>query len=660
MDSSELKSLGDVHEDEQVIAIAQQIVKALGTSKNPTDDMIRFLSDFKLRLSTSSTSEILGKKRGISEIEERINSVEEKVMNWCSDRSMIWDRGPDESREFLRTVDEIGQLIESLGCSSLNEVQERDDLLRRAHNVLQMTMSRLEEEFSHILLENKQALEPEHLSFRSSDDDMSFFDSTSSVDDESIEDMQVRLQRDNSKGSEEFIIDLICPNVIPDLKCIAEVMFVSNYDAECCQAYISIRKDALEECLLVLEVEKLSIEEVLQMEWSLLHSKIKEWIRVMKIFVRVYLASEKSLSEQIFGAFGSVSRSCFIDSSKGLMLQLLSFGQAIAIRPHSPEKIFRLLNMYDGLADLLPDIDALFSEEAGSSVRTESHEVLSRLGDSVRRTFLEFRNAVRRNESTTPFSGGGVHHLTRYVMNYAKALTDYDDTLNFLLEENGEDRSWWLSNMNAIIQEDDEWRSPSNFSPIARCLQLVMSILESNLERKSMLYRDVSLQHFFLMNNICYMVQKVKDSNLGAFLGDNWIRKHNGKFQQHAMNYERASLSLILSFLRDEGICNPKSGSVSKAVLKERFQGFNLALEEIYKTQTAWLVHNLQLRDDLRISISLKVLQAYRTFMGRYSNHLIDEKHGDRYIKYSVEDLQQYLLDLFEGSPRSLHKSNRW
>ncbi|KAG0489020.1 hypothetical protein HPP92_007831 [Vanilla planifolia] len=120
-----------------------------------------------------------------------------------------------------------------------------------------------------------------------------------------------------------------------------------------------------------------------------------------------------------------------------------------------------------------------------------------------------------------------------------------------------------------------------------------------------------------MMNNICYMVQKVKDSNLGAVLGDNWIRAHRRKFRQLAMSYERASWQPVLAFLKDEGIHSRGSTTPSMTVLKERFKNFNLAFEEVYRTQTAWLVHNRELRDDLRISISVMVLQAYRPFMGR-------------------------------------------
>lgn len=648
-----------VEGEEHVIAAAQHIVRALGTNKNLTDDVRKILEDLDIRLSTMTA--LSANKRGeISEIEERLNFLQKKVIAWESNQSMIWDSSTEEFSEHLQSIDEVRRLTERLEALYLNEGEEGRKLLSRAHNVLQMAMSRLEEAFSHILVQNRQPFEPEHMSFRSCEEDLVDEESSILIEDQPVEDSLQRAGSTSTRGSEEFLIDLVLPDVIPDLKCITNLMFMSNYDQECCQAYISIRKDALEECLLILEVERLSIEDVLRMEWSSLNCMIKKWIRAMKFFVRVYLASEKRLCDQILGEFVSVNPICFVEISKTSILQLLIFGEAIAIGPRKPEKLFRMLDMYDLLADLLSDINSLFSDEAGSSVRFECHEVLRRLGDSVRGTFLEFENAVGLNTSTNPFAGGGIHHLTRYVMNYIKALIDYSDTLNLLFEDHDEDPASPLYNVNPVIEEENESESSSySISPMAHHLRLITSILESNLDGKSKLYKDESLQHFFLMNNICYMVQKVKGSELGALFGDNWIRQHNRKFQQHAMSYERATWSSILSLLKDDGICNPGSNSVSKTVLKERFRNFNLAFEEVYKSQTGWLITDLHLREDLRISVSLKVIQAYRTFMGRHASQLDDGRHSDKYIKYSADDLQNYLLDFFEGSPKSLHNPRR-
>ncbi|XP_041002614.1 exocyst complex component EXO70E2-like [Juglans microcarpa x Juglans regia] len=641
--------------EEHLIAAVKHIVKALGSKKNLTDDARKILAQLGTQLSTMTTTTANETKDDkISEIEDLLNTVEEKIMSWEEDQSMIWDSGPEEASEYLNAAGEAQKLTERLERMCLKKDDDEYNLLQRAHNVLQKAMERLEEEFRHMLVENRQPFEPEHVSFRSSEEDVVDEASIISFGDESIEDS---IHRDTvSRASEDYIIDLIHPDVIPDLRCIAKLMISSNYDRECYQAYTSTQKDALDECLVVLGMEKLSIEDVLRMEWTSLNYKIKQWVRTMKIFMRVYLASEKWLGEQIFGELGPVNLICFVEASKASMWQLLNFGEAISIGPHQPEKLSRILDMYEVLADLLPDIDALYSDEAGSSVRIECHDLLSRLGDTVRATFFEFKNAIASNASINPFAGGGIHHLTRYVMNYVKFLTDYSETLNLLLKDHdAEDPSSLSPDMSPTMEEEDKSRnSSSGISPMAHHFRSIASILQSSLDYKSKLYREASLQHFFLMNNIHYMAEKVKGSELRHIFGDEWIRKQNWKFQQHAMNYERASWSSILSLLKEDGIHNPGSNSISKTLLKERLRSFYLAFEEIYKTQTAWHIPDIQLREDLRISTSLKVIQAYRTFVGRHAIHLYDKD-----IKYSADDLETYLLDFFEGSPKSLQNNSR-
>lgn len=629
--------------EENLIAAAKQIVRALGSKRNLTDDAKRILAELGTQLTTITTiSE--NEVDEISDDEGRLNVIQDKIMIWETDQSMIWDLGPNEANEYINSADEVRKLTEKLEAMCLKDDGEKE-LLRRAHDVLQIAMARLEEEFKHMLIQNRQPFEPEHMSFRSSEEDAG---SVVSLGDESFEESQ---HRDSvSRNSEEYIVDLVNPNTIPELRCIANLMFISGYDHECSQAYVSVRRDALDEFLLILEIEKLSIEDVLRLEWGSLNSKIRRWVRTMKIFVRVYLASEKCLSEQIFWDLGTVNLVSLAEVSKASMLRLLNFGEAVSIGPHKPEKLFPILDMYEVLADLLPDIDSLYADEGGARVRIDCREVLRRLGDSVRAAFLEFENAISTSTSTNPIAGGGIHPLTKYVMNYLNALTGYRETLNFLLkDQDGEDTMSLSPDINPSTEEENAREGACDGSPLALHFRSVASILECNLDDKAKLYRDASLQHIFLMNNIHYMAQKVMNSNLQSILGDGWIRKHNWKFQQHEINYERNTWSSILGILKEEGNSNS-----SRTLLKERFRNFYTAFEEVYRTQTAWSIPNAHLREDLRISTSLKVIQAYRTFVGRHTNQI-----SDKHIKYSADDLQNYLLDLFEGSQRSLHNPHR-
>jgi exocyst complex protein 7 len=93
--------------------------------------------------------------------------------------------------------------------------------------------------------------------------------------------------------------------------------------------------------------------------------------------------------------------------------------------------------------------------------------------------------------------------------------------------------------------------------------------------------------------------------------------------------------------------------------IKEKFKNFNLAFEEIYRNQTIWKVPDPQLREELKISISENVIPAYRAFLGRYGSQVDGGRSSGKYIKYTPEDLEGQLSDLFEGSPGSANHSRR-
>ncbi|KAB2000085.1 hypothetical protein ES319_D12G206700v1 [Gossypium barbadense] len=631
---------GDLH----VVAAAHHIVKALGTTKNLSDDLRKILIDLDAHLSLITSNIDSKGGKGFVEVEERLKRVERKIVIWESDRIMIWDSGPKEASDYLEAVDEVQTLIDSLRGLSMNENQKQKELLHRASSLLQMAMSRLEEELIHMLVKHKQQSEPTYIPSPSSQRNVVYNESVVSLDNESAKEASSKNSCSDECG--EYIVDLVPEHVIPDIKSIAKVMFASDYGQEFCEAFIGVRKEALEQHFDILENGKLSIEDLLKMEWCSLSTEMNKWTWSMKIIFGVYLMSEKRLCDQVLGEFGSVNSFCFLEIAKTTILCLLNFGEAIAMGPQEPEKLLRLLDMYETLADLVIDIDALFSEDGGSFVRLEFHKLLEGLADSVKAAFNAFGVAVSSNGSLYPFPGGGVHPLSKYVMNYISMFPEYCSTLNLLLEDQHSD-------VASLVSEPQcgPTASLSTSCPMACHLRSITSSLESNLHKKSKLYKDEALQHIFLMNNLHYMVQKVKGSELRPFFGDEWIRKHNAKFQQHEMNYERVTWSSVVLLLKDD---NPGSSSLSKSAFKEKCKGFSIAFEEVYKNQTSWCIPDPQLREDLRISTSLKVVHAYRTFLGRNPAHV-----DDKCIKHAVEDVEKLLFDLFEGSPRSLRNSRR-
>ncbi|KAG6498270.1 hypothetical protein ZIOFF_046182 [Zingiber officinale] len=602
-------------------------------TENLSSGVVEVIADLGVQFSNLTTAEEVS----ISDIDQQLKGLHNKILNWEPEKSLISD--------LVRDVDVVLELKEVLGLlHSSSDNEKHNELLIFAESILQIGMARVEDEFVELLAYCYQPLEPGNTSFHSAEDESMDF-SSSSFGEETIDS---RPNSDVAREPNNVGIATIQHGLISDIVSIANLMSRSNYNKECCQAYVMSRKCALEECLSSLQIEKLSIEEVLKMEWKVLSCMIRRWNRAMYTFVRICVARERQLCDLVFGQLpNSVKQSCFLDIAKSSVLQLLSIVMAIAISPPDPQKLFETLNTFEALKDLLVDMEQFFPEDDGSNVLTECHEVVMRLKESVRRTLEEFKYKIQSNISSTAFAGGGVHHLTKYVMNYIKALSAYSETLNLILEGPHEKEH--------ILSECSRQSS----SPLAWHLKLVTAILEENLDHRSQLYQDGSLKNIFMMNNIFYMVDKVKGSDLRSLLGDDWIRARIWKFQMHAREYERTSWSSVISLLREEGICKHNSSSPSVSVLKERFRGFNLAFEEVYKAQTAWIVPNEELREDLRIALSAHLIQAYRTFEGRYATHLDGDRNRERYLKYTPNDLEELLLDLFEGSPKSLQSQRR-
>lgn len=643
--------------DDRLLATAKKIVKGLNTSKEDQADMLSIFSSFDNRFS-NITDLIDGED---AKTEDRFEVAEKVILRWdssseASRHSILWEESPEDAEEYLSAVDEILSLLDGLKIRSGNE------FLDRADSAIQLAMSRLEDEFRHILYRNTVPLDAERLygsirrgvslSFASNDGDDDIID-----DDDNSEafgdedDPSGRFHERGASLGDDFSVELVEPAAVEKLREIAERMIRSNYEKECIHAYGSVRRESIDDCLAFLGVERLGIEEVQKIEWKSLDEKMKKWIQAVKIGVKVLLAGERRLCDQIFAGADEIRELCFGETAKGCVTQLLSFGEAVATARRSPEKLFRILDMYDALADVLPELESMMVSGGGDSFVTgEAGGVLAALGDAARGTFCEFEKAVQSESSKKPMHSGEIHPLARYVMNYVRLLVDYSKTLNSLLqiESDEEDED----------QEKDGSLNLDEVSPIARRLLLLITVLEANLEEKSRQYEDAAMRCIFLMNNILYIVQKVKDSDLGKLLGDHWVRKRRGQVRQHATSYLRASWTKTLQCLKDEGI-GGSSSNASKVALKERFKSFNACFEEIYRVQTAWKVPDPQLREELRISISEKVIPAYRSFMGRFGSQLENSRHAGKYIKYNPEDLENYLLDLFEGTSCVLHHLRR-
>ncbi|GMH13256.1 hypothetical protein Nepgr_015097 [Nepenthes gracilis] len=297
--------------------------------------------------------------------------------------------------------------------------------------------------------------------------------------------------------------------------------------------------------------------------------------------------------------------------------------------------------MYEIMRELHLEIETLFNGKACSEMREAAFGLTKRLSQTVKETFSDFVEAVEKDATKTAVSDGTVHPLTSYVINYVKFLFDYQSTLK------------------QLFQESEKEEDPN--SQLASVTIHIMQALQTNLDGKSKQYKDPSLTHLFLMNNIHYIVRSVRRSEAKELLGDDWVQRHRRIVQQHANQYKRIAWAKILQSLSVQGLTSSGGGSsavgadggnssgASRALVKERLRLFNMQFEELHQRQSQWTVPDTELRESLRLAVAEVLLPAYRSFIKRFGALVETGKNPQKYIRYMPEDLERMLGEFFEG-----------
>lgn len=568
------------------------------------------------------------------------NMVESMVDEYsaCENR---FGRDPENDSSFIEAVNRISKLSNRF-CEFPSSCRF-SSFLNRTSDVLHRAMTFLEEEFRVLLNEDPKAM------YNASDQKSQIPSKQSPFDSNHEEDRCVLSEPESNQEEEEF--PAFSQETISCLRKIPPAMIFAGYEKECCMVFCISRRTAFKAAFNKLGSEYTSIDDVQRMQWESLQGEIDSWINVVKQCSKNLFPGEQKFYDSVFSNDPSLSRSLFSDLARPVVLQLLDFAQAVALTKRSAEKLFKFLDMYETLRDLILAMDANpFAEELIS----EASEAKARLGEAAVSIFCDLENSIKSDQGRTPVPSGAVHPLTRYVMNYLKYACEYKDTLEQVFQQHLEIEKY--KNEYYDGGESDEGSTPKT-SPFSVQLMTVMELLDANLDMKSNLYRDNSLRDVFLMNNGRYILQKIKGSKeIHELMGDTWCRKRSSLVRQYHKNYQRETWSKVLLCLNHEGLQAGGHGKVSKVVLKERFKNFNALFDEIHKTQSTWVVSDEQLQSELRVSISAVMIPAYRSFLGRFKQFLDPGRQSEKYIKYQPEDIETLIEELFDGNPTSMSR----
>lgn len=551
-------------------------------------------------------------------MDENIETAESLITKWDysnTNQSRIpnplFSGTRKEAKQYLNAVKGLQSAMQYLVTRD-----STSNTLVRAQFLMQLAMKTLQKEFHQILSSNRDHLDPETVSTRSSTDCRS---SVSDYDDEISEEDEFRVAGNTISETER-----VSMLAMADLKAIADCMISSGYGKECVKVYNIVRKSIVDEALYHLGVERLSFSQVQKMDWEVLELKIKTWLNAVKVAVGTLFHGERILCDHVFAAASGkrIAESCFAEITREGAASLFGFPEMVGKCKKTPEKMFRTLDLYEAIFDHWPQIESIFSFESTSIVRTQAVASLVRLGEAVRTMLTDFESAIQKDSSKTRVPGGGVHPLTRYVINYITFLADYSGVLADIvadLPQSPLPENYYRSPMR------DE--SPSS-SEISERIAWLILVLLCKLDGKAELYKDVALSYLFLANNLQYVVVKVRTSNLGFLLGGDWFANHELKVAEYVSKYERVGWSRVMSALPE----NPMAEKVRAC-----FVGFEAALREECRKQSSWIVSDPKLRDEIKASIASKLVQRYREL---YEKHRVGSEPG---IRLLPDDVGNYL-----------------
>ena len=428
-------------------------------------------------------------------------------------------------------------------------------------------------------------------------------------------------------GKCDFVMDTLPSGKVHNLHEIVKLMLCAGYVKECSAVYISWRKVLLQKGLLnkifVLPKAKINTENEHQRE-EYLDTMFQRWMTASDVATKVLFPIEPKLCDLVFSGFSSVTSHCFIEVCQEATFQLLNFADVIAYGSPSKWCLFKMVDIFEQLNNLIPKFQSLFPD----SLVNEAIAVRNRLGVASRELFMKMHNFIFKVPAAKQIvsSYGPRHQMTINVMSYVSSACMKRRTLEQILEEFPKVHNEVEASFFFLKQVEQ----------IMRMLQRKLIVMSENS-------KDSALRHIFMLNNRSHIEAMNKFSRLETIFGYDWFQNNKAKIQQNLDLYKRCSWDEVMDFLKLDN-----NDSITEELLKEKIHLFNNRFEAICRVQSAWFIHDSKLKGEIISSVGNILLPAYGIFVGRLQDTLGNEAYN--YIKYGMFEIEDRLNLLFLGN----------
>ncbi|KAM1022063.1 hypothetical protein EV2_044190 [Malus domestica] len=430
----------------------------------------------------------------------------------------------------------------------------------------------------------------------------------------------------------------------------------------CIDIYVKVRYKRVAKALMRLNPDYLKThtpEEIDEMPWESLETAITLWIQHFELAVKAVLVSEKKLCEQVLGGImeGLIWPECFAKIADKIMAVFFRFGEAVARSSKEPQKLFKLLEIFDSLEKLKPGFSEVFDGESGTDICTRFRELEKLLVHASSKVFWEFGLQIEGNsDGMPPPPDGSVPKIVRYAVNYLKYLA----TENYSIP------------MAKVLRTEQIWKAgilskPETYENLLKdAICNIMEALQRNVESKRSGYNNSSrerdkmgisipIQHVFRMNTYWYIYMRTRNTELGKLLGDGYMR-NNYKVvaEESAYLYQKQSWAPLVRILEKDDLEEKQSKeekAAKAALVRVKIEAFMKGLDDISKRHRGFcVIPDVDLREQIRAATVKLVIPAYTEFVNSFSGLL----QGKSYL--SPDSVREFLEKVFYGGDGKLKR----
>ncbi|OMO64479.1 Exocyst complex protein Exo70 [Corchorus capsularis] len=450
--------------------------------------------------------------------------------------------------------------------------------------------------------------------------------------------------------SQTVVSDLGTEMEVQVLKRIAEILAANDCLDICIDIFVKVRYRRAAKALMRLNPDYLrtyTAEEIDEVAWESLETAISLWIQHFELAVKTVFVSEKKLCNQVLGGLSEelVWLECFVKIADKIMAVFFRFGEGVARSNKEPQKLFKLLDMFDSLEKMKLEFADIFEGESGADICIRFRELEKLLVHASSKVFWEFGLQIEgTSDGFPPPQDGSVPKLVRYAVNYLKYLTS--ETYSVPMAKVFRTQQVWKAGILSKPESDENL--------LKDAIMNIMEALQRNIESKSSRYKDKILPHVFVMNTYWYIYMRSRNTELGMLLGEQYIKeKYKSVAEESAYMYQWQAWGPLVRLLdqkedlQEEDI-NDSSRRNNGAFARGKMEAFFNCFDEIsLRHREVYTIPDADLRAQLREATVKLVVPVYTEFLNTYSS-LFPVKS---YV--SPESLQKLIGQVFNGTDRT-------